>query len=150
MCLPGFEGGVGGRQTDPPSAPRGGGYQDVCTALDFKKIDPEKNSGDPRLRDLEQIGIRRVWLDIAATIGVDNFLAVWQHLDADPVTHAGNSLSVRLPLKSFDSWLRYQRNSYIRTLARQGYSAQEIRLKLIADIGEEVSLRHIFRLTEKK
>lgn len=140
---------VGGRQTSPAPPPRGGGYLDVCTAAKRReKSRAAKKSGaeDPRMHELRRIGLSRLWLDIAETIGVDTFLLVWRLLDADPCTHQDYGSTLRIRLHSYATYMRYQRNRFIESLERQGKSPREIQRIILRDLGEKLSDRHIKRL----
>lgn len=142
-----FDGGVGARQEDTAIPPGGGGYQETCTVLKFSARPPaQKNGGDPRLIELEQMGLQGVWLNVAEEIGVDAFLRMWRTLDADPSSHNKEGF-LQLRLKNYRSYLRYQRNRYIESLAAQGLGPIDIRLHLARNFRESVSLRHISRIT---
>lgn len=142
-------GGVGARQGTQALPAGGGGYQDVCTVLDFQKKpeDSKKTgpAGDPRLDDLRRMGLPRVWLRVAETIGTDAFLATWRILDADPSTWHNETI-LRIRLRPYRSYLRYQRNRYIEALTAQGLKPDEIQRRLQRQLGETVSHRHITRL----
>ena len=136
-----------------PLPPGGGGDLKVCTAVDFQKSarGAEKNAApapideDPRLDELRRMGLQRVWINVAAEIGVDAFLAAWRVLDADPATQHTDT-SLRVSMRVYRSYLRYQRNRYIEALAAQGVSPPEIRKRLDRQLREQVSLRHISRI----
>lgn len=133
-----------------PLPPGGGGYQDVCTVLEFEKKPParKKNAAaDPRLDELRRMGLPRVWLQVAEAIGVDAFLATWRILDADPATWHNETI-LRVRLRPYRSYLRYQRNRYIEALTAQGLKPDEIRQRLRKQLGEDVSHRHITRLAK--
>lgn len=147
--LPGFAEGVGGRQTNTQPPPAGGGYLDVCTGLGFEKNAPEKKSTDPRLHDLQKLGLRGAWLHIAEQEGVDAFLRIWQLLDAELSQKGSTSLRVAVPLRNYSTWIRYQRNQRIRHLLLRGYTALEVRMKLLEELGENVGRRHIYRLAKE-
>ena len=140
-------GGVGGRQTLPRSRTRGGGYPNICTVLNF---DPsgEKKKRDPRFDELQQMGLQRVWLDVAAEIGVDALLKLWRILDADQGS-IGDDGRLLVPLRSYSTFLRFQRNRYIETLNALGKSPREIRDLLKSQLCEMISIRHISRLIQK-
>lgn len=148
LPLPEPAGGVGGRQAEEPSSPRGGGYPDICTVLEFQKKRPRRKNGadrDVRLDELHKMGLQRVWLDVAEAIGADAFLTMWRIIDADPSSQH-NDTSLRLSLRVYRSYLRFQRNRYIEALAAQGVSPQEIKRRLQRQLCESVSLRHITRI----
>lgn len=139
---------VGGRQEAGASAPQGGGYPDICNVLEFQKKRPRQKNGaarDVRLDELRKMGLQRVWLDVAEAIGADAFLAMWRIIDADPATQH-NDTSLRLSLRVYRSYLRFQRNRYIEALATQGVPPLEIKRRLERQLCETVSLRHITRI----
>lgn len=140
--------GVGARPADPAPAPGGGGYQDVCTVLDFEKKPTEAKKTapqDPRLDELRHMGLSRAWLQVAEAIGVDAFLTMWRILDADPACWHNDSI-LRVRLRPYRSYLRYQRNRYIEALVIKGLKPDEIKRRLRQQLGESVSHRHITRL----
>lgn len=104
---------------------------------------------DPRLAELEQMGLARSWLRVAEAIGVDNFHQVWKILDAEfPEEVAGKGLTIWM--RSYRSYLRYQRNRFIESLFAEGKSVAEIRALLREVLGENVSPRHISRKRPKQ
>lgn len=142
-----FDDGVGARQEDAHPPAGGGGYQETCRVLNFSARPPApKNGGDPRLSELEQMGLQAVWLNVAAEIGVDAFLSMWRVIDADPASHNKEGF-LQLGLKNYRSYLRFQRNRYIESLAAQGLKPLDIRLHLARHFRESVSLRHISRIS---
>lgn len=94
------------------------------------------------------MGLPRTWLQVAEAIGVDAFLAMWRILDADESLHEDNM--VKAHLRPYRSYLRFQRNRYIETLAALKVPCATIRDMLKRQLGEEISERHIFNLANKK
>lgn len=141
-------GGVGGRQASPRQSRRGGGYQNKCTVLNFSP-DAEQKKRDPRLDELREMGLRRVWLDVAEAIGMDNMLKLWRIIDASE-TRLGDDGEIRVPLRRYSSYLRYQRNRYIEELFKVGLKPKEIREKLNKQLCEKISLRHISRIINRE
>lgn len=139
--------GVGGRQAPPPPPAGGGGYQDICGVFKFRPADGQKKR-DPRLDELSAMGMPRTWLLVAEAIGIDAFLAMWRILDADESLHEDNM--VKAHLRPYRSYLRFQRNRYIETLAALKVPCAMIRDMLKRQLGEEISERHIFNLANKK
>jgi hypothetical protein len=137
---------VGGRQEMPAEASGGGGYQNICTVLNFDPRAAEKKR-DPRLEELREMGLQRIWLDIAEKIGVDAFLSMWRILDSDQ-TSIENSGRLMVPIRAYGTYLRYQRNRYVEALSEMGYSPPEIRQKLKEQLCEHISIRHISRLVQ--
>lgn len=140
--------GVGARQGDPGPQDGGGGYQDVCTVLEFQKNSPTSKKSaprDPRLEEFRRMGLGRVWLQVAEEIGADAFLAVWRILDADPSSWHNETI-LRVMLRPYRSYLRYQRNRFIEVMVAQGLKPHEIKRRLVRQLGENVSHRHIERL----
>lgn len=146
--------GVGGRQAEAPSPPGGGGYLDTCGFFKIRPAeDPKKR--DPRLDELSAMGMPRTWLQVAETIGVDAFLQMWRILDADDAMLAnghlrGAGMVIEVRLRPYRSYLRFQRNRYIETLAALKVPCATIRDMLKRQLGEEISERHISNLTNKK
>ena len=136
--------GVGGRQGYTPPLAGGGGYQDICSVLNFDPTtEPKKR--DPRLEELRQMGLQRMWLDVAEEIGVDALLKMWRILDQDK-SSIGDDGRLLVPLRSYSTYIRYQRNRYIESLAGMGMKPREIQQKLNAQLCEQISIRHISRL----
>lgn len=141
--------GVGGRQADPLPPPGGGGYQDTCGFFKFRPAaDPKKR--DPRLDELTSMGLPRTWLQVAEVIGVDAFLAMWRIIDADDSMRMDKDNMIHAMIRPYRSYLRFQRNRYIETLASLKVPCATIRDMLKRQLGEEISERHIFNLANKK
>lgn len=142
-------GGVGGRQADTPRPQRGGGYQNKCTILNFDPRAAEKKR-DPRLEELREMGLQREWLDVADAIGVDEFLKVWRILDASSAAHSrkGEDGRLMVPIRCYSTFLRYQRNRYVEALNAMGLTPPEIQRKLMEQLCEQISIRHISRLVK--
>lgn len=140
-------GGVGGRQTSRRPSRRGGGYLDKCTVLNFSP-DVEQKKRDPRLDELREMGLQRVWLDVAEEIGVDALLKMWRILDRDQAS-IGDDGRILVPIRSYSTFLRYQRNRYIESLSNMGMKAKQIREKLKEQLCENISIRRLNRLTQQ-
>lgn len=137
---------VGGRHGDLHPSPEGGGYLNICTVLNIRTA---KKNRDPRLNELYAMGLHGMWLEVAETIGVDNFLAMWRILDVHPSNYEDNGMKL-IPMRRYKSYLRYQRNRYIEALDASGLSVQEIRDRLSKQLGEVISIRHISRLRKPR
>ena len=120
---------------------------DICTVFKFRAADGQKKR-DPRLDELSSMGLPRTWLQVAEAIGIDAFLQMWRILDADESLHEDNM--VQAHLRPYRSYLRFQRNRYIETLAALRVPCATIREMLKRQLGEEISERHIFNLANKK
>lgn len=138
--------GVGGRLGETPPSPWGGGYQDNCKILNFS--DRTEKKRDPRLNELHEMGLQRVWLEVAESIGVDAMLAMWRILSGDP-SSIGDDGRILVPIRSYSAYLRYQRNRYIETMTSMGLSPDEIRRRLREQTGEEITNRHILRIQRR-
>lgn len=137
--------GVGGRQADPPPPAGGGGYQDICRVLNFCGAGAQKKR-DPRLDELRQMGLQRVWLDVAEAIGVDALLTLWRILDSDQANRVDDNGRVLVPIRTFSTYLRYQRNRYIETLSSMEIPPHEIRERVQRQLGEKISMTHLYRI----
>lgn len=140
--------GVGARQTPPLFSAGGGGYQNICNVLNFDASAAEKKR-DPRLEELREMGLQRIWLEIAEEIGVDVLLRIWRILDNDPAS-IGDSGRLILPLCRYSTYLRYQRNRYTEALHAAGMSVRDIQKKLNEQLCEQISIRHISRLLKSE
>jgi len=138
---------VGGRQASSHPPAWGGGYQNICTVLNFEKNAAQKKR-DPRIDELRQMGLQRVWLDVAEVIGVDNLLKMWRILDSDQASIADDG-RLLVPIRSYSTFLRYQRNRYIESLDGMGFKPPEIQKKLNDQLCEQISIRHISRLIQQ-
>lgn len=127
---------MGGRRERSPLSTEGGGYLNFCG----KKEVPCKDS---QLDELRALGLQRLWLSVAAVIGVDNFLAMWRVL-CDEVDVRGEMQRVYVP--RYRTYLRYQRNRVILALAAEGKDPKAIREELKAVMGEVVTHTHITRI----
>ncbi len=141
--------GVGARQAESNPSLVGGGYQDVCMAEKLQKksapaakIAPPR---DPRLDDLRACGLQLGWIRVAEEIGVDATLTAWRILDADPASSIDGT-TLRVPLRAWRTYLRYQRNRYITTLRDAGLSPHQVHRRLIQQLGERLSISHIRRI----
>lgn len=131
-------GRVGARHRDNHLSRGGGGYQDNCIPLE---LSVQKNRALDELRD---IGLSSKWLPLVKQIGMDNFVAVWQHLDA--MTDSGKSLYV----PCFSRYLSHQRNLVIRSLASAGYDNKAIKKYLERELKISVHVRTIERAIADK
>jgi hypothetical protein len=138
--------GVGGRHGQEAPSTGGGGYPNNCTILNFQN--PAQKKRDPRLDELSEMGLQRIWLTVAEQIGVDAFLQAWRILDSDRSNETADGRRL-VPMRSYSSYERYQRNRYIESLARMGLNDQQIRDALEQRIGEKVTKRHICSIRRK-
>ena len=135
--------GVGGRHAAPAPPPRGGGYLDICTTFQAPL------GRDPRLDALRQMGLHHTWQQVAAAIGMDAFLEMWRILDAEErFHHEGDGL--RVSLRRYRSFLRFERDRYICALADAGLSTNDIRQRLADQFGENLSPKRIRLIIEAK
>jgi hypothetical protein len=105
---------------------------------------------DPRLAELRRMGMQHYWVEVAEAVGVDAFLAMWRIIDRQKslqLDPAGSGSLVHL--RSYDSYLRFQRNRWIECLAEAGVPTKEIRRRVAEQIGENLTERHIYRLRKR-
>lgn len=95
------------------------------------------------------MGMPRTWIRIAAAIGVDAFLAVWRILDAECGDIQPGEV-LRVPLRRYRSYLRYQRNRLIESLYDEDKEPGEIKAHIRAVLCEDVSSAHISRIGRRK
>ena len=133
--------GVGGRQGRARPRRGGGGYLDECTPAElFERA---------KIRELADMGMPRVWIDVAQSIGFENFMRMWRVLDAAIEMRSESESMIELKLRRVASYQRYQRNRFIETLAGLGLTPRTIRERLAAELGETVSASHTKRLMKR-
>lgn len=136
----GSPGRVGARRGRAGTSSGGGGYLGACTSSKF--------DADPRIDDLRLIGLSPVWLGVAETIGVDAFLAMWRYLDGCPqIWHDSGQL--KMWLRRFESYRRYQRNRFIETLGRAGHTVAQIQEIVAVQLCETLNERSIQQILRK-
>jgi len=138
---------VGGRQSPLRLPFPGGGYQDVCTVSAAGVGAPAgaRAAEDPRIRELRDVGLPRIWIRVARTIGFDAFVAMWLVLMQDG--HVDDRCRVVVP--NYTRYLRFQRNRLIRQLVGEGFGVDEIQVAVKAATGETVSESHIRRASAR-
>lgn len=134
---------VGGRHGLSPAAIGGGGYLGNRGASMSHMADAAAR--DPRLAELERMGIARTHLRVAAEIGVDAFLTMWRIYDEDPAYRTDKG-DLQITMRSYRAYLRFQRNRFIEALHASGKSVTEILARVKLELCEQVSKRHVYRL----
>lgn len=146
-CRPGdlediSQGGVGARRARRGPRRRGGGYLN------------ERTSREPweeaKIRELEVMGLPVVWLEVARTIGYDQFLTMWQLLDRSLQLRSESESMIEVKLRRWSSFQRFQRNRFIEHLVRAGFDDRAIQDMVRGQLGEKLSLSHIFRLADRR
>ncbi|MEO9387042.1 hypothetical protein [Chromobacterium phragmitis] len=121
---------------------RGGGYLDVYPVPELSDEAKKNRAHDPRLDELRAMGMHHCWQKVAAKIGMDAFLAMWRILDAEEQwRHPKGGLE--LTLRRYRSYEHFQRNSYIRQLAKNGSSFAEIRQRLEESFGINLETKRV-------
>jgi hypothetical protein len=140
---------VGGRQADLFAPEGGGGYLDECNPAEVSKTEIER----AKIRELEDMGMAQVWVNIARQIGYDNFITLWRLLDAAAERRemrlSENESMIEVNLRRFASFRRYQRNRFIETLALMGLPNGEIQAAVRGQLGENLTRNHIVRLARR-
>jgi len=134
--------GVGARQGHDQPLAGGGGYLDECT--------PAQLWTDAKFRELADMGLPQVWLDVAQDLGYDAFMRMWRRLDAAVELRSDTESMIEVQLRRYSSFQRYQRNRFIESLAGTGLSVKEIRERVSQEIGEKLSPKHIRRLANAR
>lgn len=131
------EEGVGARQPEAHGLGRGGGYLYECTT--------PKVWEDAKLRELADMGMPLIWMEVAQAIGFDAFMKMWRLLDAEYDRRPDAGSMIEIDLRRYRSYMRFQRNRFIEALA-PFLTNQEIRDRVADELGEELSLDHVQRL----
>lgn len=83
------------------------------------------------------MGLRHTWVMVADNIGFDAFIQVWQTLSANEELLDGRN---RITIPSLLTYIRFQRNNLIRSLAATGAGAGAICESLKRDHGMDVEI----------
>lgn len=126
--------GVGARQGDPDPRQGGGGYLDECTSPELSK--KTAAAVEPRVAELAEIGLSKIWLDAAALLGYDRFMALWRHLSADRAVLLADG-QILLELRTFAAYEKLQRDLYIRRLVSMGMTPSEIKDLVHKHLGDD-------------
>lgn len=140
--------GVGARLGGAPVGGGGGGYLENCGAENF-----QEPIQDPRFAELRRIGLPRMWLIVAETIGFDAFLDVWRRLTeaGDTSGYGRETGGLKMPsLRSYDAYLRYQRNRYIEALAARGMTPAQVQRAVSRNLREPLDEKHVFKIMRKR
>jgi hypothetical protein len=137
----------GGSAKAPRPAQHGGGYQDICTKTGARIGAPAAPAAaaDPRLAELRRVGLPQPWPRVAAVIGFDAFMTLWQALATVDV--AGSRDRVVMPKLS--TYMRYQRNQLMRSLAAEGLDLDQIRQHLTTITSDVPTTSHIRRILDE-
>jgi len=103
---------------------------------------------DTRRAEFVDMGLGAVWLALIDTIGVDSFLAVWRILDAHP-PHWHDSGRLRIEIRRYCAYLRFQRNRYVEALYQAGTPLPEIKRRVDLAFGENLTEAHLSRLCNR-
>lgn len=134
---------LGGGSASKARAPvDGGGYQHICTKTGTAVGAP---APDPRLAELRRVGLPQPWPRVAALLGYDDWMRIWQALAAID----GLGARDRVVWPKLTTYLRYQRNLLMRTLAADGLTVEQIRDQLRTITSDVPSLSHIKRLIDE-
>lgn len=121
--------GVG--DTPLPSPPVGGGYLSICMPYEFSAPPVSRRKfSDPRIAQLEAMGLQRVLIDVAEAIGFEAFMTAWKIFDAAPELRDQGPSHLRLTMRPIGSWRRYLRNCYIEQLFAAGLTNDEVLQRL--------------------
>jgi hypothetical protein len=134
--------GVGARRPGRPRRRRGGGYLNERISSDVWEV--------AKLHELEVMGLPGVWLEVAAVIGYDDFMAMWAILDRSIQLRSESESMIDVKLRRLASFRRFQRNRFIESLVKAGLDDKAIQAMVHAQLGESLSLSHIFRLADRR
>ena len=134
--------GVGARHRHDHAPQGGGGYLDECTSPELWQ--------EAKFRELSDMGLPQVWLEVAHDIGYDAFMLMWRRLDAAVEMRSDTESMIEVQLRRYSSFQRYQRNRFIESLVDMGLSYREIHARVTKEIGEELSQSHIRRLAMRR
>lgn len=134
--------GVGARQAAEAAPAGGGGYLNECT--------PAQLWDQAKFRELADMGLPQIWLEVAQDLGYETFIRLWRRLDAAVELLSDNESMIEVQLRRFGSYQRFQRNRFIEALVDIGVGTREIRDRVKSELGEELSIGHIGRLVARR
>lgn len=122
---------LGGRPGAASGAIGGGGYQDIYTISDAEGLEK-----------LRRIGLSPAWIMVAKEIGFAAFMRMWAALaDHDCLDGRG-----RIVVPVFRTFLRFERNEFIRAMLAAGRTDPEIIAAVKRKFHETPSKRNLRRL----
>ncbi|PHS20254.1 MAG: hypothetical protein COA86_02880 [Kangiella sp.] len=133
-CDSGSSSGVGARHKGSGLSQQGGGYLDNCIYSEISLS--EKKTANTILSELKEMGLRDDLLMMAEKVGADKFVQIWQAFDYMYAGEIEGRFRVSFP--SFNKYLKFQRNEYIREKSIQGVQASTIQREL-KTLGYNVS-----------
>ena len=145
--------GVGVRQTKTATPAGGGGYLEIYTFSELDIRGSEKNRAasppekDPRLNQLREIGLNHIWQEVAAAIGYDNFIKMWEILDSHEEIRRPDG-GILTTLRAFRAQKRYQRDRF-GVLIKKSYGNCVSVRRLSEQMGEKVGSSHISRAADR-
>ncbi len=125
--------GVGARHKKTNISTEGGGYLDNCTYSE-----KQDTLSDPRMAELHLLKLPQRWIDMAAKIGVDNFLSVWKLLDEESEEH-------KTYIPAFSKYIKLQRDLAIKQLSHEGHNVVEIKDILKKKMNIHIERSQIYR-----
>ena len=132
--------GVGARHKESQPPIDVGRYLDICKICDSDFTEILRKT-DPRIEQLRDMGIGKIWIRFATVAGYEAFMALWVIIGKDE--------SIRIRMPPFSKYKRFQRNQRIRELFELGVRRELIKKDIKKTLCEDVSLRHIDRLCAK-
>ena len=145
--LPGMPPQGWGVGADPsPLSHAGGGYLSICMPFEFSLPVDKKIFADPRIGQLEAMGMRRIFIDVAEAIGFEAFMAMWKIFDADPSLRDQGPSAMRIVMRPLSAWQRCQRNRYIEHLLASGLTDDEVLERLQTQMHIELEGTSVRRL----
>jgi len=90
---------------------------------------------------------------IAETIGFDAWLEVWRRLSGEEFNAwtRRDTGGTRMPmLRSYDSYLRYQRNRYIEALASRGMGVAQVSRAVARNLREPLDEKHVAKIMRRR
>jgi hypothetical protein len=92
------------------------------------------------------MGLRPIWIKVADAVGFDAFLTMWRTMsENEDLLDERN----RVTIASFATYLRFQRNQVIRSLASEHPDARTLREELKRTHKIDLSLSAVMRVLGK-
>lgn len=133
--------GVGARHKESQPPADVGGYLDICNKSGFDLLESTRKN-DPRMKELIDVGVNGVWLEIAYDLGFDSFMIIWKRFNDTGLD--------RIKIPKITRFKNLKRNNIMKNCFKnRGMQTNQVQRYIKKMLCEDLSTRHIDRLKSK-